>query len=358
VTDTNVVSLDRLTITRLDLPLERRFATARSTSTHRSVVILEAEHDGLTGLGEAAPYPGHTADDVKHAWSSLVAAGPSIVEHPAGRHPLTLTAAAALDQALTDLAAQAAGKPLWRYLGGTSPRVKAGWVAAAGGHAEETLAAVARGEQAGHRAVKVKIVPGTAHHTLAAVAASFGHLSIGADANGAFVSGADAELRSLDDLDLTYLEQPLPPAASEEIAALAGTLATPVALDESVPDESALDAAVAGRWAPILVVKAGHLGTWRAASALARIRGAGMLARIGGLVETAVGRAHALALATLVPDGPPPDLAAGSPYFVAEPAPGITLEAGYATASEAPGLGVTIDRSIMARLQTEQARFG
>jgi O-succinylbenzoate synthase len=153
-----------------------------------------------------------------------------------------------------------------------------------------------------------------------------------------------------------------------ELAAFVANSKTPVALDESVPDARAVAGACESRLAPIIVVKAGHLGTAGAAAAISLIAAAGLSSRIGGLVETTIGRNHALALATLrsaseagaSPAGASPagDLAAGSPYFVAEPASlPLVLDEGDAVAASSPGIGVELDMDVVQRFTVTRATF-
>lgn len=356
--------LDRLELIELKIPLRTGFATSRATISSRTVILVRATRHDQTGWGECAPFPGHSPDSIDASWDSLAGSAPMVIGKPSDRGrrlddlALTQTAAAALDEAFADVAATEAATPLWRMLGGHRSHVRAGWVAAAGGTVAASVAAVADGVGRGHTAVKVKIVPGSAFACLSAVIREFPGVAVGADANGAFDDGAIRELRDLDALGLAYIEQPFPAGREDATRELADALDTPVALDESVTGRADLKQAIERATADVLVVKAGHTGSIGTAAAIEAIAAAGLVARVGGLVETTIGRHHALALATLTPDSPAADLAAGSPYFSVEPAgPLLRLEAGLAEAADTAGLGVTVDEERLAALTSRRLVF-
>ena len=58
----------KLTFKTIDLHLRHPFTIARGSSVIDPVVVVELEHEGLVGLGEAAPSSryGETIETVKH----------------------------------------------------------------------------------------------------------------------------------------------------------------------------------------------------------------------------------------------------------------------------------------------------
>jgi O-succinylbenzoate synthase len=210
---------------------------------------------------------------------------------------------------------------------------------------DDLLACVATDLATGHRSVKCKIRPGWDVEPLAAVRSTWPDLGLAADANGAYDRSDLDHLASLDRLGLLYLEQPF--AADELLpsAELVRMVATPIALDESVTSVATVDVIVALGAAGVLSIKPARLGGIDEAARVADLavdRGLG--AFVGGMLETGVGRAAALAVAALPGCGLPTDLGPSSRYFLADLTASLCLDAlGALPVPTGPGIGVTPD---------------
>ena len=281
-------------LVELRIPLNRPFSNSSVAVSERHVVLVGVGQDGITGWGEAAPYPGFTPETAEDVWATLAALGADLLY---GRRPdLPVTAAAAVDQARTDLAARRQGIPLWSYLGGSGrPSVAC---AAIGLQAspDRLIAQVGEVMAAGARQVKIKIEPGRDVDYLMAVRERFPDLSVAADANGSYRS-RDPALADLDALGLAYVEQPLPARDLEGHAALRQLWTTPVCLDEPATTVGAVERIISQDAADLVSLKPAILGPTATLRTIEMLSAAGMGPKIGGLVETSVGRAHALALA-------------------------------------------------------------
>ena len=284
-----------LHLVELGIPLRHRFSSSRAAISERRVVLVGITEDGITGWGEAAPYPGYTPETVEDVWEALTARGAGVFGAP--RSELPATAGTALEQALADLAARRDGIPLWSCLGGSG---RPSMACAAVGLQESSDLMVIRVErmiEAGARQVKIKIEPGRDVDPLRAVRERFPGLTVAADANGSYRSG-DPSLAELDDLGLAYLEQPLPAHDLAGHAALRRRWATPVCLDEPARTAEAVERIIQQEAADLVSLKPGILGPAPTLRTIEMLSSAGVGVKIGGLVETSVGRAHALALAS------------------------------------------------------------
>lgn len=281
-----------LHLVELCIPLGHRFSNSRAAISERRVVLVGVTEEGMTGWGEAAPYPAYTPETVEDVWEALTARGAGVLGEA-----LPATAAAAVEQALADLDARRAGIPLWSHLGGTG---RPSMACAAIGLEESpdlTVVRVGRMIDAGARQVKIKIEPGRDVDRLRAVREQFPGLTVAADANGSY-SLDDQPPAELDGLGLAYLEQPLPPADLEGHAGLRRHLATPICLDEPATSTEAVERIIEQEAADLVSLKPGILGPAATLAAIEMLSSAGVGVKIGGLVETSVGRAHALALAS------------------------------------------------------------
>ncbi len=306
-----------LRLVELCIPLDHRFSSSLAAISERRVVLVGVTEEGITGWGEAAPYPAYTPETVKDVWEALTARGAGVLGGPC--EGLPVTAAAAVEQALADLAARRAGIPLWSHLGGTG---RPSMACAAIGLEESpdlTVVRVGRMIEAGARQVKIKIEPGRDVDRLRAVREQFPGLTVAADANGSYRLD-DRSPAELDGLGLAYLEQPLPAADLEGHAGLRRHLATPICLDEPVTSAEAVERIIELGAADLVSLKPGVLGPAATVTAIEMLSSAGVGVKIGGLVETSVGRAHALALASR-PSVSYTDLVPPSWLLAADPCP-------------------------------------
>lgn len=284
-----------LQLVELCIPLDHRFSNSLAAISERRIVLVGVTEDGMTGWGEAAPYPGYTRETVEDVWEALCAKGAGVSGGP--RSELPATAGTALEQARADLAARRDGIPLWSYLGGSG---RPSMACAAIGLQESPDLLVVRVErmiEAGARQVKIKIEPGRDVDHLRAVRERFPGLTVAADANGSYRSDAPSPAE-LDDLGLAYLEQPLPARDLKGHAALRRQLATPICLDEPATGADAVERIIEQEAADLVSLKPGILGPAATLRSIEMLSSAGVGVKIGGLVETSVGRAHALALAS------------------------------------------------------------
>lgn len=318
------VEVAALDVVRALLPLRRPFATAHGVEHERMVVLVRATGtDGAVGWGEcpalAAPtYTGEWADGAAAVLERFLLPA-ALAGRPAGvvGHPM---ATGALDAALLQLRLAAAGTTLAAWLGAVRDRVPCGVAVGVAASVDELVAEVAGHVGDGYRRVKLKVRPGWDVEPVRAVRAAWPGLPLGVDGNGAYrLADLDGPLRALDRLDLVEIEQPLPADDLVGGAAVCAALGTPVCLDESITSVGALESALALGACDHVNLKPARVGGVAAARAvhdLAVERGVPLW--VGGMLETGVGKAVALAFAALPGATLPGDLAASSRWFAGD----------------------------------------
>ncbi len=315
---------------RLSIPLTRPFATAAGGIEQRTVVLVAATEAGVTGWGEAAPYPGVTPDTAEGVWKSLTSGG-----------ALTPSAKAAVEEADTDRRARQAGVPLWATIGGSSRPVPTSVAVGLDGDAADQVQAT------GAAAVKVKIEPGAVDR-VAAVRERLPDVVIGVDANGSFAWEQRNELLAMDGLDVAYVEQPFAADALEDHARLRDELVADVVVDEPIASVESAVAVIEAGAADVVAVKPGRIGLEACRVIHDLALAAGLRIKASGLVETAVGRAHTLAVATL-PGAIHSDVADDAWYLgTATGTPPWQVFDGWITPSDDPGVGVVPDLEALA----------
>ena len=322
--------LERVEVRLLRLPLVHFFETSFGRTTERHFVLVRVLGDGLIGYGEcvADEHPFYSYEDVETAWHVIerylaprLLASP--VEHPRDVYPLFRSvrghnmAKAALEMAMWDMSARAAGVPLGRLLGGTRSAIASG-VSIGIQDSLDDLAAKVRAElDAGYQRIKIKIKPGWDVTPVHMIRERFGPIALMVDANAAYTLEDAAHLARLDDYDLMMIEQPLDYGDVEDHAALQRRLRTPICLDESITSPRMAAYAIAAGACRIVNVKPGRVGGHRESIRVHDVcASAGVPVWHGGMLESGIGRAHNIHLASLPNFSLPGDIAASRRYYV------------------------------------------
>jgi O-succinylbenzoate synthase len=325
---------------------------------------------GLTGYGEcvADATPGYAYETTGTAWHILRDfLVPAILEQPlpepsdfqaqvAGRrgHPM---AKAGLELALWDLKGKVEGRSLREMLGGTRAAVDVGVSVGIQASPEDLVQAVSGYLAQGYRRIKIKIKPGRDVADARAVRQAFPGIRLQVDANSAYTLASARALYPLDDLDLLLIEQPLAEDDLWDHSRLQAVLRTPICLDESILSERHARQALEMGACRIINIKPGRVGGLSQAVAIHDLcRTQGVPVWCGGMLETGVGRAANLALASLPGFTLPGDVSASDRYykrditqerFTLNPDSTITVPAG-------PGLGVIVDPEALDRFTLSQ----
>ena len=325
------MKIERVELHHIELPLVHPFETSFGREFTRACIMVAVQADGLTGWGECTVEAGpwYSSETVETAWHVLrdflipAVLGQEVVS-PADvvarfrrvrGHPM---ARAGLESAVWDLLAQAQGVGLAHLLGGERERVKVGVSVGIEPTLEELLDKVARYVDAGYGRVKLKIKPGWDVGVVRAVRERWPDLPLQVDANSAYTL-ADEDvrvLRELDQFDLLLVEQPLHYDDIVDHARLQAQVRTPICLDESIhsPEHA--------RWAldieacRVINIKVGRVGGLTAARQIHDLCAERSVpVWCGGMLETNVGRAANVAVASLPNFALPGDISASARYY-------------------------------------------
>jgi O-succinylbenzoate synthase len=355
------------------MPLLRPFETSFGRITSRECLLVEAQAGGLTGWGEcpADRDPGYSYETTGTAWHICRDfLGPAILQSeledaPALQRQMDFVrghamAKAGLEMAWWDLAGKANGQSLRQMLGGIQERVEVG-VSVGLQESPQALVRTVTGYLAeGYDRVKIKIKPGRDVADALAVRGAFPDLRLQVDANSAYTLDSAATLLPLDELDLLLIEQPLAEDDLWDHSRLQAQLRTPLCLDESITSARHARQALEMGACRVINIKAGRVGGLSEAVAIHDLCHArGIAVWCGGMLETGVGRASNLALASLPNFTLPGDISATDRYyaeditdqrFMLNPDSTIDVPAG-------PGLGVAVNRQALERYTLERLEF-
>ncbi len=357
--------LDSLTLHHLSMPLVSPFETSFGLTTDRECLLVELHSEGLTGWGECAMDrdPGYSYETTGTGWHILkefiapLILGQDVpdaagfqrrVEGIRGHH----LAKAGVEMALWDLLGQRQGKSLQELLGGDRPRVDVGVSVGLQASPEALVERVGKYLADGYRRVKIKIKPGRDVGDASAVRKAYPSILLQVDANSAYTLESAAVLKPLDDLNLLLIEQPLSEDDLWEHHKLQQQFKTPICLDESITDLRHARAALEMQACRIINIKPGRVGGLSVAKAIHDLcRAQGVPVWCGGMLETGVGRASNLAVASLPGFTLPGDISASDRYYQED----ITFERFSLNAGSTidvprrPGLGVTINPAALKK---------
>jgi len=353
------MKIETITLQHLSMPLVAHFETSFGRVYNRECILVTIRSEGLTGYGECAADrdPGYSYETTGTAWHILkdfigpallgrdLAGAADFQERVAGIRGHAL-AKAGVEMALWDLIGQRENRSLRDLWGGTRGRVEVGVSVGIQDTTSALVQRVGRYLADGYRRVKIKIKPGRDVSEARAVRQAFPDLRLQVDANSAYTLESAAALKPLDGLDLLMIEQPLFEDDIWDHRQLQAQFHTALCLDESIVSPRHARYALEMQACRVINIKPGRVGGLSQAILIHDLcRQAGMPVWCGGMLETNIGRASNLALASLPGFTLPGDISASARYYARD----ITRESftlntdSTISVPTAPGLGVTID---------------
>ena len=358
--------IDRITLREIRLALKEPLRISSGVVQERRIMLLEL-HDasGATTWSEcvAGELPNYSSETIDTAWLAISQwVAPRVIgreiAHPGELHEVLerdfrehRMAKAGVEMGCWGLAATLAGQPLARFIGGTRTQIAAGISlgiqASPAALIEKAGAALAEG----YHKVKIKIEPGKDVEWLRAARAALGsdaHLM--ADANNAYTLDDTDRLAALDELDLMMIEQPLAHDDLVRHAALQRSLRTPICLDETITSLDRAQDMIALKSGRIINIKAGRVGGFAQSLAIHDLcESQGIPVWCGGMLESGIGRAYNVALASLPNFTLPGDVSPSARYWARDVVnPEWTMKNGMVTVPlDVPGIGVEVDTAMI-----------
>ncbi len=365
--------IDRVELRQLNMPLVAPFETSFGVETEEEHIIVRVDAEGLVGWGEcvASRDPFYSYETNQTAWHIL---RDYLIPSVLGRDTPGIDdaidgwarvrghnmAKAGLEFALWDLFAKAQGTSLSKMLGGTRERISVGVSVGIQSSPTALVERVERYLRDGYARVKLKIAPGRDLQFVRAVREAFPELLLQVDANSAY-SLSDANLfRSMDDLNLLLIEQPLGHDDIYEHSKLQSQLKTAICLDESILSIDDARAALELGSCRIINIKPGRVGGYRESKRIHDLC-ASMNAPVwhGGMLETGIGRAGNVAMASLPNFRLPGDISASKRYYqqdLVEPEFEVASD-GTMSVPTKPGIGVAVVQERLERVTQRLEEF-
>ncbi len=358
-----MLQLERIVLREIRLPLKEPFRISSGVMHERRIALLElTDVDGVTTWSEcvAGEQPNYSAETIDTAWHAIRewlaprALGASFenahdvfpaLDRNIRDHNM---AKAAIEMGCWAMLATKQGVPLSQLLGGTRDRIATGISIGIQQSPSSLARRAAAAYDRGYRKIKMKIQPGADVEYLRAVREALGpavHLM--ADANSAYTPADTEHLLELDEFDLIMLEQPFQQDDLLRHAALQRRLRTPICLDESITDVARAEDMIALGSGRIINIKPGRVGGLAQSIAIHDLCARnGIAVWCGGMLESGVGRAYNVALASLPNFTLPGDLSPSARYWahdIVTPEWTMDDDGMVRVPLDKAGIGVTVD---------------
>ena len=364
------IAIDRVEIRLVRIPLNEPFETSFGKIDTRLIFLVSVTADGVTGWGEvvAAERPLYSYE----TWGTAIHIirdflSPAMLARPvSGLAELASRfapykghnmAKAGIELAFVDLVARLRDVSISRLIGGTRREIEVGVSLGIQPTPEDLMEQVDRYLALGYRRIKLKIKHGWDIDIVDMVRSAHPDILLSVDANSAYTLSEKDHLKELDRFGLIMIEQPLQHDDLVDHARLQRELETPVCLDESITGIRQTEIALEMKSCRIVNIKIGRVGGYSQAIGIHDLCFEnGIPVWCGGMLESGVGRAHNIALASLPGFSLPGDVSASSRYFardVIKPEVTVSPE-GMVEVPTGAGLGFELDLDYIEDL-TESA---
>jgi len=365
--------IERIELRHVRLVLVAPFVTSMGVETDEEHIIVRVDADGVTGWGEcvAEGNPFYSYETTHTAWHilrdflipSVLGRDLACVDEAIalnGRVRGHMMAKAGLESALWDAFAKAQGVSLSRMLGGVRERIDVGVSIGIQPTPGVLLDKVAGYLAEGYRRIKIKIAPGSDLAYVKAVRREYPNIPFQVDANSAYELHHLDIFRAMDDDNLLLIEQPLSHDDIYDHSKLQRELKTAICLDESIHSLADARAALELGSCRVINIKPGRVGGYTESRLIHDLCASRQVpVWHGGMLESGIGRAGNVALASLPNFTLPGDISASKRYYkedIVEPAFEVAPD-GTMAVPTGPGIGVEVVHERLEKVTVRREQF-
>jgi O-succinylbenzoate synthase len=365
--------IDYIELRHIRMELVSPFVTSMGTEYDEEHIIVRVDGEGVTGWGEsvAEGTPFYSYETVQTAWHilrdflipSILGKNLSGIDEAIALNARVrghMMAKAGLEASLWDALAKSKNISLSKMLGGTRNKVEVGVSIGIQSSEKELLKKVEGYLGEGYRRIKIKIAPGNDIQFVSALRKEFPGLLLQVDANSAYTLEDISLFKKMDEYDLILIEQPLGYEDIFDHSKLQRELKTPICLDESIHSLDDTRAAIEMDSCRIINIKPGRVGGFTE-SKLIHDYCASMDIPVwhGGMLESGIGRAGNVALASLPNFTLPGDISASKRYYredIVVPE-FVVNQDGTMDVPSKPGIGVEVNMKMLDKVTVKKETF-
>jgi o-succinylbenzoate synthase len=365
--------IKQIELRHIKMILVSPFVTSMGTEYDEEHIIVSVNADGITGWGEsvAEGTPFYSYETVQTAWHILrdflipailgkdlsgIDEAIALYEHVRGH----MMAKAGLEAALWDAFAKSKNQSLSEMLGGVRNKVDVGVSIGIQSSGKELIHKVEGYLEEGYKRIKIKIAPGKDMQFVTALRKEFPKLLLQVDANSAYTLNDIPLFKKMDQYELQLIEQPLGYEDIFDHSKLQREIKTPICLDESIHSLDDTRAAIELNSCRIINIKPGRVGGFTE-SKLIHDYCASMNIPVwhGGMLESGIGRAGNVALASLSNFTLPGDISASKRYYKEDIVipEFVVNHDGTMDVPSKPGIGVEVNMKMLDKVTMKKEIF-
>jgi o-succinylbenzoate synthase len=365
--------IEKIELRHVKLVLVAPFVTSMGVEYDEEHIIVRVDGEGLTGWGEsvAEGTPFYSYETVKTAWHILedflipailgkdlnsideaIEAWAKIRGHRMAK--------AGLEAALWDLFGKKEGKSLSKMMGGVRDKIDVGVSIGIQSNPDVLVQKVDGYLAEGYKRIKIKIAPGSDIELVKAIRKKYPSILLQVDANSAFKLSDVDLFKAMDEYNLLLIEQPLSCDDIYDHSKLQKELKTPICLDESIHSLADANAALELDSCRVINIKPGRVGGFTESKLIHDLCASKNIpVWCGGMLESGIGRAGNVALASLNNFTLPGDISASKRYYIediVEPYFEINPD-GTMDVPSKPGIGVNVNIKALDKVTVNKEIF-
>jgi o-succinylbenzoate synthase len=365
----NKLTIRQTALYKLSIPLKEPFTTSLGTDYSADNVLVKMITDeGIVGFGECSPYMPINGE----SQDTCFIVGQYFAKALKGKNPLQIeecinlmdkiiygnsSIKSAFDMALYDIAAQYAGVPLYKFIGGENNKTIVTDYTVSIGEPDKMVAEALKIQAQGYPAIKVKLGKNGKKDVerIKAIRAAVGNdIPLRIDANqGWKVKEAIDTLNALSKFDIQHCEEPIARWKFMQLRKVKKNSPIPIMADECCGDEHDAARLIELKACDYFNIKLGKSGGIFKALKMARMaEAANIHLQVGAMLESRLGMTAFAHYALCSPMIEHYDFDTALMFSEDPVTGGIVYEKnGVVIVPEIPGLGATIDESRLQSLE-------
>lgn len=365
--------IERIELRHIKMDLVSPFVTSMGVEYDEEHIIVSVDAEGVKGWGEsvAEGTPFYSYETVSTAWHilkdflvpAILGKDLSGVDEAIAAYSKVrghMMAKAGLEAALWDAFAKTRGISLSKMLGGTRDKIDVGVSIGIQDSVPGLLKKVEGYLGEGYKRIKIKIAPGLDIQFVEALRKEFPGILLQVDANSAYTLDDISLFKQMDRYNLSLIEQPLGYEDIFDHSKLQREIRTPICLDESIHSLDDTRAAIELGSCRIINIKPGRVGGYTESRLIHDYCASmGIPVWHGGMLESGIGRAGNVALASLPNFTLPGDISASKRYYkqdIVEPEFVVNPD-GTMDVPAKPGIGVEVNMKMLDNVTVRSESF-
>ncbi|NPD87604.1 MAG: o-succinylbenzoate synthase [Asgard group archaeon] len=365
------MKLENANLFLVKMVLKHPFRTSFGVTKEREILLVKLEYEGRSGWGECVAehgpwYSGETISSCKFIISEYIIPWMKEegLEHPSDYQRLVSNikgnqmAKACVEDAVWDLYGKLNNVSLKNMINGSKETIPSGISLGIQKNIDILLEKIKTAVEQNYQRIKIKIEPGWDVEIIKQIRDVFPDILLMVDANSAYRYKDKDIFLNLDKYNLMMIEQPLQYYDILDHAKLQKDISTPICLDESIKSVDDARVAIESDACRIINVKPARVGGITETLKIHKL--AEKLKTplwCGGMLETGIGRAKNVAVASLSTFSLPNDISESARYYtdyIVEPIFKLNNDGTIDVPRNSHGIGVKINIEKIEELASEK----